>query len=149
MFLVLSCSCLCPIHWSQVQCATFPIHRGPDLGKNWVRLGKQSILVTRQSMVISCVLLDDSITGLQVYTVGLWWIILTLDRWSMTSENLFRTLQVLSWEWRWGLSSADRWCSNYIWVINNFIAYQSVSYIRGLMVLPEAEGGRLGLVVRY
>ena len=30
-------------------------------------------------MVISCVSLDDSITGLQVYTVGLWWIILTLD----------------------------------------------------------------------
>ena len=36
-------------------------------------------------MVISCVLLYDSISGLYVYTVGLWWIILTLDRWSMTN----------------------------------------------------------------
>ena len=60
---------------------------GPDLGKNWVGLGKLSNLVARRSMVYSCVLLDDSITGLQVhvYTVGLWWII--LDRWSMISAN--------------------------------------------------------------
>ena len=29
-------------------------------------------------------------------------------------------------------SSADRRCSNYIWVINNFIAYQGASYIRDL-----------------
>ena len=41
----------------------------------------------RQPRVISCVLLYDSISGLYVYTVGLWWIILTLDRWSMTSAN--------------------------------------------------------------
>ena len=27
------------------------------------------------------------------------------------------------WEWRCSWSSADRRCSNYIWVINNFIAY--------------------------
>ena len=31
--------------------------------------------------------------------------------------------QVLSWEWRCSWSSADRRCSNYIWVINNFIAH--------------------------
>ena len=31
--------------------------------------------------------------------------------------------QVLSWEWRCSWSSADRQCSYYIWVINNFIAY--------------------------
>ena len=30
--------------------------------------------------------------------------------------------QVLSWEWRCGWSSADKRCSNYIWMINNFIA---------------------------
>ena len=29
--------------------------------------------------------------------------------------------QVLSWEWRCSWSSADRRCSNYIWVINNYI----------------------------
>ena len=31
--------------------------------------------------------------------------------------------QVLSREWRCSWSSADRRCSNYIWVIDNFIAY--------------------------
>ena len=31
--------------------------------------------------------------------------------------------QVLSREWRCSWSSANRRCSNYIWVINNFIAY--------------------------
>ena len=45
--------------------------------------------------------------------------------------------QMLSREWRFSWSSADRRCSNYIWVINNFIAYYycDVSYIRGLSVL--------------
>ena len=42
--------------------------------------------------------------------------------------------QVLSWEWRCSWSSADRRCSNYIWVINNFIAYWGVTYIRDFMV---------------
>ena len=69
------------------QCATFPIDRGPDLGKNWVGLGKLSNLVSRRSMAISRVLLYDSISSLYVYTVGLWLIILTLDRWSITSAN--------------------------------------------------------------
>ena len=43
--------------------------------------------------------------------------------------------QVLSREWRCSWSSADRRCSNYIWVINNLIAYQSASYIRDLTVI--------------
>ena len=42
--------------------------------------------------------------------------------------------QVLSWEWRCSWSSADRRCSNYIWVINNFIAYQGAPYIRDFTV---------------
>ena len=40
--------------------------------------------------------------------------------------------QVLSREWR---CSWSRRCSNYIWVIDNFIAYWSASYIRDLTVL--------------
>ena len=43
--------------------------------------------------------------------------------------------QVLSWEWRCSWSSADRRCSNYIWVINNFIAYYGSTYIRGFTVV--------------
>ena len=35
-------------------------------------------------------------------------------------------------EWRCSWSSTDRQCSNYIWVINNFIAYPGVPHIRGL-----------------
>ena len=41
---------------------------------------------------------------------------------------------LLSPEWRCSWSSADRLCSNYIWVINNFIAYLGAVYIRGLAV---------------
>ena len=41
---------------------------------------------------------------------------------------------MLSREWRCSWRSADRRCSNYIWVINNLIAYLSESYIRDLMV---------------
>ena len=42
--------------------------------------------------------------------------------------------QVFSGEWRCSWSSADRRCSNYIWVINNLIAYWNASYIRDLTV---------------
>ena len=42
--------------------------------------------------------------------------------------------QVLSQEWRCSWSSAERWCSNYIWMISQLIVYLGVSYIRGLMV---------------
>ena len=43
--------------------------------------------------------------------------------------------QMLRWQWRCSWSSADRRCSNYIWVINNFIAHQGATYIRGLTVI--------------
>ena len=44
--------------------------------------------------------------------------------------------QVLSREWRCSWSSTDRRCSNYIWVIDNFIACYGASYIRDLTVFP-------------
>ena len=43
--------------------------------------------------------------------------------------------QVLSREWRCSWSSTHRQCSNYISVINNFIAYWGASNIRGFMVI--------------
>ena len=43
--------------------------------------------------------------------------------------------QVLSQVWRCSSSSADRRCSNYIWVLKNCIAYQGVTYIRGFTVI--------------
>ena len=46
----------------------------------------------------------------------------------------FQWRQVLSREWRCSWSSADRRCSNYIWVIDNFIACQGASYTRDLTV---------------
>ena len=42
--------------------------------------------------------------------------------------------QVLSQEWKCSWSSADKRCSDYIWVNNLFIAYQGATYIRGLTV---------------
>ena len=47
--------------------------------------------------------------------------------------------QVLSWEWRCSWSSADRRCSNYIWVINNCIAYKGATYIRGFTVQTTGD----------
>ena len=41
---------------------------------------------------------------------------------------------MLSWEWKCSWSSADRRCFNYIWVINDFIAYYCASYIRDFTV---------------
>ena len=41
---------------------------------------------------------------------------------------------VLSRKWRCSWSSADRRCSNYIWVINNLIAHKGASAIRDLTV---------------
>ena len=43
--------------------------------------------------------------------------------------------QVVSREWRCSWSSADRRCSNYIWEINNCVAYQGAFYVRGLTVV--------------
>ena len=43
--------------------------------------------------------------------------------------------KALNWEWRCSWSSADRRCSNSIWVINNFIAYLGAAYIRYLAVV--------------
>ena len=47
--------------------------------------------------------------------------------------------QVISWEWKCCWSSADRRCSNYIWVINNFITYQGATYIRGFTLASAPE----------
>ena len=44
---------------------------------------------------------------------------------------------MLSREWRCSWSSADRRCSNYIWVVDNFIAYQGATYIRGFSVVSD------------
>ena len=42
---------------------------------------------------------------------------------------------VLSSEWRCNWRSTDRRCSNYIWLISNFISYSGPAYIRCLRVL--------------
>ena len=47
-----------------------------------------------------------------------------------------RWSHVLSWEWRCSWSSADRRCSDYIWVINNLIAYWSASPASQLFTQP-------------
>ena len=56
--------------------------------------------------------------------------------WSCSCLSLIHWSQILGREWRCNWSSADRRCSNYIWVINNFIPYLGATYIRGLTVGP-------------
>ena len=55
-----------------------------------------------------------------------------ISSWSRLCPILWS--QVFSREWRCSWSSADRRCSNYIWVIDSLIAYWGASYIRDLMV---------------
>ena len=43
--------------------------------------------------------------------------------------------QMLSWEWRCSWSSANRRCSNYIWVISTFIPCKGASFIRGVRII--------------
>ena len=42
---------------------------------------------------------------------------------------------MFSREWRCSWSSADRRCSKYIWVINNFVAYYGATYNKDLAVV--------------
>ena len=51
--------------------------------------------------------------------------------------------QVLSQEWRCSWSRANRWCSNYNWVVNNFIAYLGAAYITDLKVFVNFTGGTI------
>ena len=48
--------------------------------------------------------------------------------------SLPNLLKPCIWEWKCSWSSADRRCSNYIWVINNLIAHKGAVYIRDLTV---------------
>ena len=48
---------------------------------------------------------------------------------------------VFSREWSCSWSSTDRWCSNYIWVVNNLIAYKGVTYSRDLTVDAMKQSG--------
>ena len=47
---------------------------------------------------------------------------------------IYRAYTVLSWEWGCNWSSANRRCSNYIWVINYLMAHKGASYIRDVTV---------------
>ena len=66
---------------------------------------------------------------------------------SCSSLCLIHWCQVLSREWRCSWSSADRQCSNYIWVISNFIAYSGAPYITGLAVILQTFHTHSSMVV--
>ena len=54
---------------------------------------------------------------------------------------------MLSREWRCSWSSAGRRCSNYIWVMNNLIAYWGASYIKDLTVPAITRQLSQGLII--
>ena len=81
-----------------------------------------------------CLIVTVNTVGCQVFNASgeeqsAWWpLLFSLDK----SNSLIQTgaflcpihwSHVLSREWRCGWSSADRRCSNYIWVVSNFITY--------------------------
>ena len=49
------------------------------------------------------------------------------------AKSIEARFEVLKWRCSW--SNADRRCSNYIWVINYFIAYPGATYIKGLTII--------------
>ena len=53
-----------------------------------------------------------------------------ISSWNRLCPTLWS--QVLSREWRYSWGSADRRCSNYIWVIDNLIAHKGAPYIKDL-----------------
>ena len=55
--------------------------------------------------------------------------------------------QPLSAELRCSWSSADRRCSNYIWAINNFIAYLGATYIRDFTVSNCISYKIMGVII--
>ena len=57
--------------------------------------------------------------------------------------------QLLSSEWRCNWSSADRRCSNFIWVINNCIASSGASYIRGFTIFRISRNFTLDVMMQY
>ena len=61
----------------------------------------------------------------------------------VSSCSCLCSIQMLSSELRCSWSSADRRCSNYIWVINCFVGYYGAAYIRGLTVIFLIHSQRL------
>ena len=57
--------------------------------------------------------------------------------------------QVLSWEWRYSWSSADRRCSNYIWMINNFLPTKVRLILETLRYVSVANLSAANLVPNY
>ena len=92
------------------------IQRSPGVyaSVHWVIFGQCTV----KSLISAHLILDFK------YLLSLFFICLCPIHWS----------QVLRREWRWSWSNADRRCSNYIWVIDNFIAYYGATYIRGFTV---------------
>ena len=67
--------------------------------------------------------------------------------------SLPNPLNPISREWKCSWSSAERRCSNCIWVINKFIAYWGATFVRGSTVdlcclLQSLVGGLAGAVGR-
>ena len=119
---------------------TFSSHPGGELLARWLSFEDLSNRV-RQGRISNQIL--SILWYLPIYTFSIYHQTSNIS--CIKSQNLFLTSsfnclcpihwnQVKSQEWRSSWSNTDRWCSNYIWVINNFIAYQGATYIRGFMV---------------
>ena len=59
--------------------------------------------------------------------------------WSCSCLCSIYWIHVLSWGWKCSWSSADRRCSNYIWVINSLISHKGASYIRDFTVISVCK----------
>ena len=68
-------------------------------------------------------------------------LVLHLSLFNLLTSGAKSRMKMYSW------SSADRRCTNYIWVINNIIAYSGAPYIRGLTVIIRSPSLYLHFVI--
>ena len=141
MFLILFCSWLCPIHWSQVLthwgrvrhiCVGKLTVIGLDNGLSPGR--RQAIIWTNAGILLIEPIgtnFSEILIGIKIFSFRKMGLKMSSAKW----RPFCLGLNVLSREWRFSWSSAGRRCSNYIWAINNFNDYWGAIYIRGFTVV--------------
>ena len=68
---------------------------------------------------------SEILIGNQIFSFTKMYLKMSSTKW----RPFYLGLNVLNREWRCSWSSADRRCSNYFWMIKNFIAYKGAPYI--------------------
>ena len=137
------CSCFCAIHWGQVLthwgrathiCVSKLTIIASD---NGLSPGRRQAITCNNAGILSIGLFGRKISEILIEILTFSFKKMRLKVSSAIWRPFCLDLNVLGREWRYKWNSADRRCSNYIWVINNFIAHYGATYIRMTVVRPS------------